>query len=45
LIGAAVAELFKPNTKAILLEAPGSQSFEMPRHSRYRAVAHGAARW
>src|SRR6266567_6749468 len=30
LIGAGVAELFKPNTKAILLEAPGSQSFEMP---------------
>src|ERR1700731_1570577 len=26
LIGAGVAELFRPNTKAILVEAPGSQS-------------------
>jgi cysteine-S-conjugate beta-lyase len=30
LIGAGVAELFKPNTRAVLVEAPGSQSFEMP---------------
>ena len=30
LIGAGIAELFKPNTKAVLVEAPGSQSFEMP---------------
>jgi cystathionine beta-lyase len=41
LIGASVAELFKPNTKAILLEAPGSQSFEMPDIPAIAAVAHG----
>ena len=41
LIGADVAELFKPNTKAILLEAPGSQSFEMPDIPAIAAVAHG----
>ena len=41
LIGAGVAEMFKPNTKAILLEAPGSQSFEMPDIPAIAAVAHG----
>ncbi len=41
LIGAGAAELFKPNTKAILLEAPGSQSFEMPDIPAIAAVAHG----
>jgi cysteine-S-conjugate beta-lyase len=41
LVGAGVAELFKPNTKAILLEAPGSQSFEMPDIPAIAAVAHG----
>ncbi len=41
LIGADVAELFKPNTKAILLEAPGSQSFEMPDIPAIATVAHG----
>ena len=40
LTGAGVAELFKPNTKAILLEAPGSQSFEMPDIPAIAAVAH-----
>ncbi|MDE2065510.1 MAG: PLP-dependent transferase, partial [Bradyrhizobium sp.] len=30
LIGSAIAGLFRPNTKAVLIEAPGSQSFEMP---------------
>jgi len=41
LIGAGVGELFKPNTKAILLEAPGSQSFEMPDIPAIAGVAHG----
>jgi cystathionine beta-lyase len=41
LIGAGVGELFKPNTKAILLEAPGSQSFEMPDIPAIAAIAHG----
>jgi len=41
LIGAGVGQLFKPNTKAILVEAPGSQSFEMPDIPAIAAVAHG----
>jgi cystathionine beta-lyase len=30
LIGANIAQIFKPNTRAVFVEAPGSQSFEMP---------------
>jgi cystathionine beta-lyase len=41
LIGADIAKYFKPNTKAILVEAPGSQSFEMPDIPAIAAVAHG----
>ena len=41
LIGAGIAALFKPNTKAVLVEAPGSQSFEMPDIPAIAAVAHG----
>jgi cystathionine beta-lyase len=40
LIGTRVAELFKPNTKAILVEAPGSQTFEMPDIPAIAGVAH-----
>jgi cystathionine beta-lyase len=40
LIGAGIGELFKPNTKAVLVEAPGSQSFEMPDIPAIAAVAH-----
>jgi cysteine-S-conjugate beta-lyase len=40
LIGANIEELFKPNTKAVLVEAPGSQSFEMPDIPAIAAVAH-----
>ena len=40
LIGAGVTELFKPNTKAILVEAPGSQTFEMPDIPAIAAIAH-----
>jgi cystathionine beta-lyase len=40
LIGAGIAGLFKPNTKAVLVEAPGSQTFEMPDISAIAAVAH-----
>ena len=40
LIGAGVTELFKPNTKAMLVEAPGSQTFEMPDVPAIAAVAH-----
>ena len=28
-VGAGIVELFRPNTRAVLVEAPGSQSFEM----------------
>ena len=30
LIGTGIVQLFKSNTRAVLVEAPGSQSFEMP---------------
>ena len=40
LIGAGIAELFKPNTTAVLIEAPGSQTFEMPDIPAIAAVAH-----
>jgi cysteine-S-conjugate beta-lyase len=39
-IGAGIEKLFKPNTKAVLVEAPGSQSFEMPDIPAIAAVAH-----
>ena len=44
LIGSAIASLFKPNTRAVLIEAPGSQSFEMPDVRAIAAAthAHGA---
>jgi cysteine-S-conjugate beta-lyase len=41
LIGAGIEQLFKPNTRAVLVEAPGSQSFEMPDIPAIAAVAHG----
>jgi cystathionine beta-lyase len=41
LIGAGIAGLFRPNTRAVLVEAPGSQSFEMPDIPAIAAVAHG----
>jgi cystathionine beta-lyase len=40
LIGAGIDALFKPNTKAVLIEAPGSQSFEMPDIPAIASVAH-----
>jgi cystathionine beta-lyase len=40
-VGAGIAALFKPNTKAVLVEAPGSQSFEMPDIPAIAGVAHG----
>jgi cysteine-S-conjugate beta-lyase len=40
LIGAGIEALFKPNTRAILVEAPGSQSLEMPDIPAIAAVAH-----
>jgi cystathionine beta-lyase len=39
-IGAGIAGLFKPNTRAVVVEAPGSQSLEMPDIPAISAVAH-----
>lgn len=39
--GAGVEALMRPNTKAILVEAPGSQSFEMQDVPAIAQVAHG----
>ncbi|HTV27767.1 MAG TPA: cystathionine beta-lyase [Xanthobacteraceae bacterium] len=45
LIGGAIAELFRTNTRAVYLEAPGSLSFDMQDVSAIAKVAHakGAA--
>ena len=40
LIGADIAKLFKPNTRAVFVEAPGSQSFEMQDIPAIAGVAH-----
>jgi len=40
LIGEKIEKLFKLNTRAVLLEAPGSQSFEMTDIPAIAAVAH-----
>jgi cystathionine beta-lyase len=40
LIGADIAKLFKPNTRAVFTEAPGSQSFEMQDIPAIAKVAH-----
>src|SRR5258708_6449003 len=40
MIGAGIEKLFKPNTRAVLIEAPGSQSFEMPDIRAIAEVAH-----
>jgi cystathionine beta-lyase len=41
LIGAGVAQFFKSNTAAVLVEAPGSQTFEMADIRSIADVAHG----
>jgi len=40
LIGAKIETLFRPGTRAVLVEAPGSQSFEMPDIRAIAEVAH-----
>jgi cystathionine beta-lyase len=40
LIGAGIAALIKPNTRVVMVEAPGSQSFEMPDIPAIATVAH-----
>jgi cystathionine beta-lyase len=39
-IGTGVGELFRPNTRAVLVEAPGSQSFEVPDIPAIASAAH-----
>jgi cystathionine beta-lyase len=39
-IGAGIAALLKPNTKVVVVEAPGSQSFEMPDIPAIAGAAH-----
>jgi cystathionine beta-lyase len=39
-IGAGIAELMRPNTRAVLVEAPGSQSFEMQDIPAIAEAAH-----
>jgi cystathionine beta-lyase len=39
-IGAGIEKLFRPNTRAVLVEAPGSQTFEMPDIPAIAEVAH-----
>ena len=40
LVGSGIEQLLKPNTRAVVVEAPGSQSFEMPDIPAIAAVAH-----
>ncbi len=40
LIGADIAKLFKPNTRVVFVEAPGSQSFEMQDIPAIAKIAH-----
>ncbi|CCE03908.1 cystathionine beta-lyase [Bradyrhizobium sp. STM 3809] len=40
MIGTGIEQLLKPNTRAVVVEAPGSQSFEMPDIPAIAAVAH-----
>jgi cystathionine beta-lyase len=40
LIGSRIAELFRPNTRGVFLEAPGSQTFEMQDIPAIADVAH-----
>jgi cysteine-S-conjugate beta-lyase len=40
LIGGAIEKMFRPNTRAVVIEAPGSQTFEMPDIPAIAAAAH-----
>lgn len=40
LLGAGIVKLFKPNTRAVFVEAPGSQSFEMQDIPAIADIAH-----
>src|ERR1700722_13930851 len=40
LIGAGIAELFRPNTAAVLVEPPGYKTFEIPAAAAIAGIAH-----
>jgi cystathionine beta-lyase len=40
LIGAGIKDLLQPNTRVVMVEAPGSQSFEMPDVPLIAGIAH-----
>jgi cystathionine beta-lyase len=44
-IGAGIAELFRPNTRLVLVESPGSQTFEMQDIPAIAAAAHAKNIW
>jgi cysteine-S-conjugate beta-lyase len=45
LIGGGIAKLFRPNTRLVLVEAPGSQTFEMQDIPAIAAEAHAKNIW
>lgn len=45
LIGADIATLFRPNTRLVMVEAPGSQTFEMQDIPAIAAAAHAKDIW
>jgi cystathionine beta-lyase len=44
-IGDGITPLFRPNTRAVMVEAPGSQSFEMADIPAIAAAAHAHGAW
>lgn len=45
LVGADIAKLFRPNTRLVLVESPGSQTFEMQDIPAIAAAAHARDIW
>jgi cysteine-S-conjugate beta-lyase len=45
LIGGGIAKLFRPNTRLVMVEAPGSQTFEMQDIPAIAAAAHAKNIW
>ena len=45
LIGAGIEKLFRPNTRLVMVEAPGSQTFEMQDIPAIAAAAHAKNIW
>lgn len=44
-VGAGIADLFQPNTRIVMVEAPGSQTFEMQDIPAIAEVAHARDAW